>query len=42
MTSDMAPLPTDDYMMRCLKLQSACISAMGEPVELGATEAGAG
>jgi len=73
----MAPLPGDDYMMRCLKLQAAakafnlahrllgecctascrellearreasdllnaCVRAMGEPVELGATEAGAG
>ena len=78
MTSDMAPLPGDDYMMRCLKLQHAakafnlahrllgehcatsevpvllearreasalllaCVEAMGVPVELGATEAGAG
>ena len=81
MTSDMAPLPGDDYQILCMKLQhsakqfnlarrlneearhpadgrydeilldaeieaegllNACVRAMGEPVELGATEAGAG
>lgn len=79
-SSDMAPLPGDDYQILCMKLQhsakaynkarrlnegarhpergydeilldaeieaegllNACVRAMGEPVELGATEAGAG